>query len=97
MCYKKYISPIQEAQMTTAEGNVSVIAVKGDFDTCQTIVKDIFIDDKFNQEIKTNYNFGLTSANSINWGRLLPQIFYSFNSYLELVKVSLVNTYLTVE
>lgn len=73
--------------MTTAEGNVSVVAVKGDFDTCQTIVKDIFNDKEFNKEL-LDYGYALTSANSINWGRLLPQICYGFNSYLELVKVN---------
>jgi hypothetical protein len=84
---KGKISPIQEAQMCRAEGNVWVYGVKGDFDFCQTSVKDIFNDEEFNKHLKREFKLSLTSANSINWGRLLPQIFYSINSYLELVKV----------
>ena len=75
--------------MVTAEGKSCVIGVKGDFDFCQNSVKDIFNDEDFKKELKHKYNVSLTSANSINWGRLLPQICYLFNTYLDLVKVFL--------
>jgi threonine synthase len=74
--------------MTTAEGKVSVISVKGNFDNCQAIVKDIFNDNEYATELQQKFGYSLTSANSINWGRLLPQINYSINSYLELVQVN---------
>jgi threonine synthase len=83
------VSQIQEAQMITAEGNVKVIAVKGDFDFCQSCVKDIFQDSDFTENLKSEFNLSLTSANSINWGRLLPQVCYVIHSYLEMVKVKL--------
>jgi threonine synthase len=83
----KKVSQIQEAQMITAEGNVKVIAVKGDFDYCQSCVKDIFQDSEFTTNLKNEFNLSLTSANSINWGRLLPQVCYVIHSYLEMVKV----------
>ena len=73
--------------MVTAEGNSCVIRVKSDFDFCQNTVKDIFNDIEFTNELKEKYNVCLTSANSINWGRLLPQVCYTIHSYLELVKV----------
>ena len=73
--------------MVTAEGNNSVIGVKADFDFCQNSVKDIFNDVEYTMKLKEEYNVSLTSANSINWGRLLPQVCYTFNSYLDLVKV----------
>jgi threonine synthase len=76
--------------MVTAEGNNSVIGVKADFDFCQNSVKDIFNDVEFTKKLKEEHNVSLTSANSINWGRLLPQVCYTFNSYLDLVKVILV-------
>ncbi len=75
--------------MVTAEGNNSVIGVKGDFDFCQNSVKDIFNDVEYTMKLKEEYNVSLTSANSINWGRLLPQVCYTFNAYLDLVKVYL--------
>lgn len=80
------VSEIQKLQMTTQEGNnVAVAAVKGNFDDAQNGVKALFND---HQLAKTLAGAGkrLSSANSINWGRLLPQIVYYFASYLELVK-----------
>jgi threonine synthase len=74
--------------MVTAEGSNSVIGVKADFDFCQNTVKDIFNDEEFKKILKDKFSVSLTSANSINWGRLLPQIVYTFHAYLELVKVS---------
>jgi threonine synthase len=77
--------------MTTAEGNISVMGVEGDFDFCQTAVKDIFNDSEFTEFLEKEFNLSLTSANSMNWGRLFPQICYSIHSYLELVKVLIYN------
>lgn len=80
------VSKVQELQMTTAEGdNVYAVAVKGNFDDCQTAVKKLFADRKLNQVLAAN-NMVFSSANSINWGRLLPQIVYYFWGYAQLVK-----------
>lgn len=79
------VSPMQKLQMVTQEGeNVSVCAIKGNFDDAQTGVKKIFTDP---QIVKTLSENGLmfSSANSINWGRLLPQIVYYVYSYVNLV------------
>ncbi|MFR3617921.1 threonine synthase, partial [Hominilimicola sp.] len=73
-------------QMVTQEGNnVSVAAVKGNFDDAQSGVKKIFTDTDYKNLLDRN-QFKLSSANSINWGRLVPQIVYYFSSYAELVK-----------
>ena len=80
------VSKVQELQMTTTDGNNTyVVAVKGNFDDCQSAVKEIFADSSF-KEILENRGYELSSANSINWGRLLPQIVYYFTAYLELVR-----------
>ncbi len=80
------VSKVQELQMTTTEGeNTYVIAVKGNFDDCQSKVKKIFSDENFKNEL-LELNTELSSANSINWGRLLPQIVYYYRSYAELVE-----------
>lgn len=80
------VSPMQKLQMMTQEGkNVYVCAIKGNFDDAQTAVKKIFQDKKIAEEFK-NRGFKLSSANSINWGRLVPQIVYYISSYLSLVK-----------
>ncbi len=79
------VSDMQKAQMCTQEGeNVNVVAVKGNFDDCQTAVKKIFSDKAFNIELK-NKGVVLSSANSINFGRLAPQITYYFSAYCDLV------------
>lgn len=79
------VSPMQKLQMTTQEGdNVAVCAINGNFDDAQSAVKSIFTDD----EIKTRLaekNMMFSSANSINWGRLVPQIVYYFASYCDLL------------
>ena len=80
------VSPVQEAQMITAEGKVSVIGVKGDFDFCQSTVKKFFNDLDIREKIREKLSIEFTSANSINWGRLLPQIIYSVFGYMELVR-----------
>ena len=80
------VSKVQEAQMKTQEGeNTYVCAIKGNFDDAQTGIKNIFMDEEFREELK-KYNIKLSSANSINIGRLVPQIVYYFNSYIELVR-----------
>lgn len=76
---------MQKLQMITQEGNnVAVVAVRGNFDDAQSGVKDIFGDKLFNRELQAK-KFILSSANSINWGRLVPQIVYYFSAYLDLV------------
>ena len=78
------VSLVQQYQMTTQEGgNVSVIAVEGNFDDAQTGVKRIFTDTGFAARLEKK-GIRLSSANSINWGRLLPQIVYYFHGYLEM-------------
>lgn len=80
------VSPMQKRQMTTQEGgNVFVSAVKGNFDDCQNGVKAIFTDKEIADKLAEK-NILLSSANSINWGRLAPQIVYYISSYVELVK-----------
>ena len=79
------VSDMQKRQMCTQEGgNVNVVGVKGNFDDCQTAVKKIFSDKRINAELKEK-GIVLSSANSINFGRLVPQIAYYFSSYLDLV------------
>lgn len=80
------VSAIQRLQMVTQEGqNVAVIAVDGNFDDAQSGVKEIFQDKGFQAELSRKA-FQLSSANSINWGRLAPQIVYYFSAYLDWVK-----------
>jgi len=80
------VSPIQRLQMVTQTGsNVNVVAVRGNFDDTQTGVKNIFNDVTFNDELRVQ-GFQLSSANSINWGRLAPQIIYYFSAYADMVK-----------
>jgi threonine synthase len=83
------VSKIQKLQMTTQEGsNVAVFAVKGNFDDAQNGVKGLFNDRTLAKTLEATGK-RLSSANSINWGRLLPQIVYYFSAYLELVKKGL--------
>ncbi|MDH3368565.1 MAG: threonine synthase [Gemmatimonadota bacterium] len=72
------VSPVQERQFTTVGGNVLAVAVRGTFDDCQRLVKDAFADTGLRQRVR------LTSANSINVGRLLPQVFYYFHGWGQL-------------
>jgi threonine synthase len=72
------VSELQERQFTTLGGNVRAIEVEGTFDDCQRIVKEAFADDEMRGRLQ------LTSANSINIGRLLPQIFYYFYAWAQL-------------
>ena len=80
------VSKIQRLQMVTQRGdNVNVTAVKGNFDDAQSGVKKIFGDKKIHAELD-KLGVKLSSANSINWGRLVPQIAYYFSGYVELIK-----------
>ena len=72
------VSKIQERQFTTLGDNVTALAVSGTFDDCQRLAKQAFSDDELRRQIR------LTSANSINIGRLLPQIFYYFGAWAQL-------------
>lgn len=79
------VSPMQKLQMTTQEGdNVSVCAINGNFDDAQSAVKAIFTNDEIKAELDKK-NMMFSSANSINWGRLVPQIVYYFSTYCDLI------------
>lgn len=79
---KGKVSPIQECQFTTLGRNITAIEVDGVFDDCQALVKNAFLDADLNAHMK------LTSANSINVARFLPQAFYYFNAYARLKEKS---------
>jgi threonine synthase len=72
------VSPLQEKQFTTLGGNIQALAIDGDFDDCQRLTKEAFRDQRLRDELR------LTSANSINIGRLLPQMFYYFQAVARL-------------
>ena len=78
---KGLVSPIQECQFTTLGQNITAIEVEGTFDDCQALVKSAFMDAELNAKMK------LTSANSINVARFLPQAFYYFYAYSQLKKL----------
>ncbi len=80
---KGKVSPIQECQFTTLGQNITAIEVDGVFDDCQALVKSAFMDEELNQHMR------LTSANSINVARFLPQSFYYFYAYAQLKKLGL--------
>ena len=81
------VSDIQRKQMVTQTGeNVQVWAVRGNFDDCQTGVKNVFSDAAFAERLLAAQGVALSSANSINWGRLMPQIVYYVSAYAELVR-----------
>jgi threonine synthase len=75
---KGKVSAIQEAQFTTLGKNITALEIDGKFDDCQKLVKTAFLDDELNEKVL------LTSANSINVARFLPQAFYYFNAYARL-------------
>ncbi len=75
---KGKVSPIQECQFTTLGKNITAIEVDGNFDDCQRLVKSAFLDEELNAKML------LTSANSINVARFLPQAFYYFSAYAQL-------------
>jgi threonine synthase len=78
---KDKVSPIQESQFTTLGQNITALEIDGTFDDCQALVKSAFMDEELNAQKK------LTSANSINIARLIPQSFYYFNAYAQLDKI----------
>ena len=80
---KGKVSPIQECQFTTLGQNITAVEVEGVFDDCQALVKNAFIDADLNAHMK------LTSANSINVARFLPQAFYYFYAYAQMKKAGL--------
>ncbi|MBQ8487239.1 MAG: threonine synthase [Prevotella sp.] len=80
---KGKVSPIQECQFTTLGKNITAIEVDGVFDDCQALVKSAFMDTELNEHMK------LTSANSINVARFLPQAFYYFNAYARMKALGL--------
>ena len=75
---KGKVSPIQESQFTTLGRNITALEVDGVFDDCQALVKQAFMDEELNRQMR------LTSANSINVARFLPQAFYYFYAYAQL-------------
>ena len=88
---KDGVAHLQEMQMNTQKGeNLSVVAVKGNFDDTQTGVKNIFADKKQIEKLKQKKK-AFSSANSINFGRLCPQIVYYFSAYLQMVKNKEIN------
>lgn len=79
------VSSMQKMQMSTQEGeNVNVFAIKGNFDDAQSAVKKLFTDENVSKKLLEN-GCKFSSANSINWGRLVPQIVYYFSAYCELL------------
>jgi threonine synthase len=81
------VSSVQRLQMVTQPGdNLTVFAVLGDFDACQKCVKDVFNDGEFGEELLRRHGLRLSSANSINWGRLLPQIVYYVGAYVDMAE-----------
>ena len=80
---KGKVSKIQESQFTTLERNITALEIEGTFDDCQHLVKSAFLDKELNEKLV------LTSANSINVARFLPQSFYYFNAYAQLQKQGL--------
>lgn len=85
------VSPMQKLQMTTQEGdNVAVCAINGNFDDAQSAVKSIFTNDDIKSQLAKK-NMMFSSANSINWGRLVPQIVYYFSAYCDLLEQGRIN------
>ena len=78
---KGKVSAIQECQFTTLRRNITALEVDGVFDDCQALVKNAFMDEELNRHMK------LTSANSINVARFLPQAFYYFYAYAQMKKL----------
>lgn len=78
---KGKVSPIQECQFTTLGQNITALEIDGTFDDCQALVKSAFMDEALNRHLT------LTSANSINVARFLPQSFYYFHAYAQLDKL----------
>ncbi|MDD2602941.1 MAG: threonine synthase [Prevotella sp.] len=82
---KGKVSAIQESQFTTLGNNITAIEVDGVFDDCQALVKNAFMDQQLNEHMR------LTSANSINVARFLPQAFYYFNAFAQLKRAGIID------
>ncbi len=82
---KGKVSSIQESQFTTLGKNITAVEIDGTFDDCQRLVKLAFLDQELNEKLR------LTSANSINVARFLPQAFYYFNAYARLKETGVLN------
>ena len=78
---KGRVSPVQESQFTTLGQNITALEIDGSFDDCQALVKAAFLDDDLRAALR------LTSANSINVARFLPQAFYYFHGYAQLARL----------
>ena len=87
---KGKVSPIQELQLTTNGQNIRAVEIDGTFDDCQALVKQAFVDEELNKK------FRLTSANSINISRLIPQTFYYFNAYAQLKREGITDVVFSV-
>jgi len=84
---KDGVSELQKKQMqSVADENVKVMGVDGDFDFCQNATKQLFTDAEFTQKIQKKYTTKFAAGNSMNWGRLLPQIGYYFSAYADLLE-----------
>jgi len=80
------VSDVQRKQMVSQRGdNVAVFGVRGNFDDCQNAVKAAFADKAFTDRLHEQHRVQLSSANSINWGRLLPQVVYYASAYADMV------------
>ncbi len=87
------VSALQELQMVTQPGdNLTVFRLAGDFDACQNAVKAVFDDQAFAAELARRHGLALSSANSINWGRLMPQIVYYLSAYADMVAAGALET-----
>lgn len=81
----QHVSEMQRTQMQAhASNQARIFAVRGNFDDCQRAVKELFGNPEWNHTLQSHYNTYLSSANSINWGRLLPQIVYYVSAYHQL-------------
>jgi len=94
---KEGVSSMQELQMITQEGaNVHVVAVEGNFDSAQSGVKAIFADKQLEQKMEQK-GYRFSSANSINWGRLVPQIVYYISAWLNMLKAGEISEHQLVD
>ncbi|XP_068094686.1 threonine synthase-like 1 [Hyperolius riggenbachi] len=85
------ISQVQKSQIIACQGdNGLALGVKSDFDFCQTAIKEIFSNPHYTGFLTAEYGTSLTTANSINWARLLPQVVYHASAYLDLVEQGVV-------
>ncbi len=84
---KDGVSDLQKKQMqSVTDANVKVLGIDGDFDFCQNATKRVFTDPEFTQKIQEHYTTKFAAGNSMNWGRLLPQIGYYFSAYADLLQ-----------